>query len=190
MKSIGAVKHQLQQVIFRYVKKQLRENFRRAPETCKYNGVITAKDNNSVRLCFYEDPATGAPRRTLCDSNYLDQARDCPLWEPCRTKESIKREFRKLILQGDRGQIAARFPDIAALLWVLDTDEDRKDLEDMIREAPEEDPIEQPTSNHPPEVSGDGGQSEVSPAGTSRDGTEGPRTLPGNQVERGSNVGR
>jgi hypothetical protein len=48
-------------------------------------------------------------------------AKECPLWEPLQTKEALKAEFTKLMQADDRGLIASQYPDIAALLWVLDS---------------------------------------------------------------------
>jgi len=44
----------------------------------------------------------------------------CSWWKPLKTKEEIKESFRALISSGNRGHIAASFPDVAALMWVLD----------------------------------------------------------------------
>lgn len=154
MKSLGAVKHQLSQVIFRHVKRQLRDNFKQIPESCKFNKGVGVPGGCVVGVCFYGDP----PRKVLCDSALLDgttQARDCPYWQPIRSKETVKKELQKLLLQGDRGVIASQYPDIAALLWVLDTDEDHDSLEAVVFEASSDDGVttcEQPTNNHPTAV--------------------------------------
>jgi hypothetical protein len=44
----------------------------------------------------------------------------CKWWEALRTKEEIKSEFRTLMASGNRGKIASLYPDVAALMWVLD----------------------------------------------------------------------
>jgi hypothetical protein len=46
-------------------------------------------------------------------------AKGCPLWEPLKSKADLKREFYATI-QGDRGVLASEYPDVAALMWVLD----------------------------------------------------------------------
>ena len=186
MKSGSAVKHQLQQVVFRYVKKQLRENFRKSPETCIHNKSVEAPGGCRVGVCFYalQHEKNDDPRKVLCDSAMLDgaeQARNCPWWKALRTKGAVKRDFRQLIIQGDRGQIAAKYPDIAALLWVLDTDEDKESLEALIREAPEEDvDSEQSTGGNPTQVPSDG-KSRNDPPGTPRSSEPGDLPLSGDQ---------
>lgn len=122
LRSPGQIRHKLKQVIYRHMQKELREAFKQVPEGCGYNGSQSLKNLGVVQLCLYlnED---GKPRKSLCDSrmwNGVEQARSCPLWTPKRTKETIKAEFRTLIASGDRGEIAARFPDVAALMWVLE----------------------------------------------------------------------
>jgi hypothetical protein len=49
-------------------------------------------------------------------------ARECTLFSPLLTKDAVKAEFYAVIQSGDRGVIASQFPDIAALLWVLDVE--------------------------------------------------------------------
>lgn len=168
MKSLGSVKHQLKQVIFRHVQRQLRDNFKQAPDTCKHNKAISAPGGCKVGICFYGEP----PKKILCDAAILDgaeQARDCPWWTALRSKDAVKQEIQKLLLQGDRGLIASRYPDIAALLWVLDTDEDRNALEATIQEASKEgDTSEQPVDNCSSKVLVNG-ESEGSSPGTPRE---------------------
>lgn len=122
MRSPGQIRHKLKQVIYRHLQKELREAFKQTPENCVFNGPQNLKGLGSVHLCHYKGEE-GKPRKTLCDSrmwNGADQARNCPMWEPRRDKETIKAEFKTLITSGTRGEIAARYPDVAALMWVLD----------------------------------------------------------------------
>jgi len=159
MKNGSAVKHQLQQVVFRHVKKQLRENFRKAPETCSCNTVFDTPGGGHVGVCLCIPEGETLPRKVICDSCVLDgpeQALNCPWWAPLRSKEMIKQDFRQLLAQEDRGHIAARYPDIAALLWVLDTDEDRTALDTIIRETPEEADYQQSPDSNTTQVSGNG----------------------------------
>lgn len=120
MRSEGQIRHQLRQVTFRHLQKRLRENFRQRPGNCTFNRDVLL-DGQTRGFCGYQED--GEPRMVLCDSRFtgcVDMARTCPLWQPVRTKEDIKQEFLRL-LQGDRGLLAAQYPDIAALMWVLDS---------------------------------------------------------------------
>lgn len=118
-RDMSQVRQQLKQVLFRHLQKQLRANFRKAPDTCRFNRDFTIKGAGKVFGCVV--PAH-SPSHVLCDERVRaceEQARQCPLWEPRRKKEQIKTEFRELVMSGDRGQLAARYPDVTALLWVL-----------------------------------------------------------------------
>jgi len=76
-------------------------------------------------------------------------ARSCPFWEPLKTKAEVKEEFHALIQSGDRGLIASEFPDLAALMWVLDDPNEVpsvREVEEAIQEAGESDDDEEPES--------------------------------------------
>jgi len=115
MRSEGQVKHQLQQVLYRHLQKRLRANFKLRPGTCLYNQPVLGSSGFSVDVCHYQETAG-----TVCDVR-IDpmRAKACPHWEPHQGKEAIRAEFRDLIESGERGRIAVEYPDVAALLWVL-----------------------------------------------------------------------
>jgi len=189
MKSVGTIRHQLQQVVFRHVKRQIKENFRKAPETCFHNQACEVSESCDVGICFHLG-ANGEPRRVVCDSDVLDgmeQAQKCTMWEPLRTKEAIKDEFQAL-LEGDRGVIASKYPDIAALLWVLD-DEDPQEIGNIVREASEEEGTdEQSADGDPTEIPVDG-QEQNGAIGAPRDGSTGVGTVSGDEIQGGSALG-
>jgi hypothetical protein len=64
-------------------------------------------------------------------------AQGCPYWTAKHDSAAIKGEFRELIESGSRAEIAKLFPDVAAMLWVLDTATVEFSPEE---EAPEEPP--------------------------------------------------
>jgi hypothetical protein len=145
MRSQGQIRHQLKQVIYRHLQKRLRANFKKRPDTCCYNREVELDDTSSVFLCGVTS-AAGNPRNVPCDARIpgcLDMARDCPLWEPIKSKAEVKAEFHEIIQSGDRGIIASEFPDIAALLWVLDDPDDvptRAEVEAAVEAAAGEEP--------------------------------------------------
>lgn len=123
MRTQRKVKYQLKQVIYRHLQKRLRVNFKKTAVGCSHNRETPLGDG-FVRLCGVMS-AEGCPRNLPCDER-LDQnqtARDCPLWEPLQTRGEVKAGFQE-ILGSDRGVIASHFPDVAALMWVLDDDDD------------------------------------------------------------------
>jgi len=130
----GQVSQQLKQAIFRHLQKELREAYRRTPERCRFNQEHDRKGSDSVRLCMYPDRDKNKPRRMICDRSGwggLRQARECPQWEPKLDKEMIKARFRERL--ADPATRARTYPDIAALMWVLDGG-----VLDEIREAESE----------------------------------------------------
>lgn len=127
MRSEGQVRHKLKQVLFRHLQKKLRLAFRRRPDLCLYNQTL---ESGQIQVAVCGHPERGG---LLCDGRFqegADRARECPLWEPRRGKEEVKAEFRDLVESQDRGAIAAEYPDVAAILWVLD-----EDVKDTVQEA-------------------------------------------------------
>lgn len=127
MRKRAQVKQQLKQVTYRHLQKLLRDNFKQRPDTCCFNReVILDEDSrSSVFLCSVTSPS-GQPRNVVCDSRVggcAEMARECPLWAPLKTKQLVKDQFNEVIQSGNRGLIASEYPDIAALLWVLDDPE-------------------------------------------------------------------
>lgn len=124
MRTEGQIKHQLRQVVFRHLQRLLRENFRKRPDTCIHNGVLVLDDATgaSVGICGHLS-SEGRPRNLLCDARIqgcLEMARECPRWSSLQMRDEIKAEFQTLVRSEDRGVIASQYPDVAALLWVLD----------------------------------------------------------------------
>ena len=123
MRSQSQIRQQLKQVTFRHLQKRLRHLFKKMPETCLHNyEVALDRDTGAcVHLCGCLSP-NGVPRNVPCDVRIpgcSGMARNCSLWGPLQTKDLVKADFQAL-LKGDRGAIAENYPDIAALLWVLD----------------------------------------------------------------------
>lgn len=146
MRSEGQIRQQLKQVVYRHLQKRLRENFRQRPNNCAHNVELALDDAGSyVGLCGLVN-AEGKPRHVPCDARIQgcsEMARQCPLFRPLLTKDEVKAEFNAIIQSEDRGVIASHFPDVAALLWVLDqpgilpTEEEIADLAEKAEEKPE-----------------------------------------------------
>lgn len=119
------IQHRLKQIIFRHLQKKLRVNFRKGANTCRHNIPYDLGDEDGgcawIGRCGLVQP-DGVPRGVICDAR-IDQdavGRGCPFWEPVQTKDEIRQEFETLIKGEDRGPLAAQYPDIAALMWVMD----------------------------------------------------------------------
>lgn len=140
MRSEGNVRHKLKQVSYRHLQRLLRENFRQKPQRCAHNSLVILDESSTVGLCGVLS-VDGVPRHLPCDSRIPgcdDMAQGCSMFKPLKTKAEIKDEFQVLLSSSDRGEIASEYPDIAALLWVLDSEgismdevSDGEDLEDV-----------------------------------------------------------
>lgn len=122
MKSNGAVRHKLKQVWFRHRSKEIQRRVKRRPCNCAFNRTMDLPSGESVSICVAGllDKVEWDIR--VCDEDYggLEQARECPVFEPEYTPDEIKEDFKEFIETADRAQVAMRYPDAAALLWVLD----------------------------------------------------------------------
>ena len=117
MKSEAQVRQKLKQAAYRRLKADLLEpNFQRAPETCKYNLLRCGQGGLEVRCCGVPSCPT-----KVCDRRLNGEAiaKVCPFWEPLHTKEQLREAFAEQI-QRPRHEVAALYPDLAALMWVLD----------------------------------------------------------------------
>lgn len=141
MKSESEVRQKLKQVIYRHLKKRLRSNFKRTPNRCLHNTSVELEPGQTVGICVFHQ-STG-PRGVPCDSRMggFEQAQKCPLFEPLQTKQEVKEVFRALVESEERGPLAAEYPDVAALMWVLDQD----DRGTLVPDGIEEDDAEEAT---------------------------------------------
>lgn len=134
MRRESTVQHKLQQVLYRHLQRRLRENFKQKPSSCRYNRSFGS--GVPVGVCVLCRGDSG-PRGVTCDerSGGNAQAEACPWFEPRQTKDEIRAEFKAVFSQPDRGLTAAAFPDVAALLWVLDPEEEQPVMEGATTDA-------------------------------------------------------
>lgn len=137
MRSEGRIKHQLKQVIYRHLQKRLRMNFKKRPHTCLHNKEVIIHGVR-VGVCSHPDVKMEGQNFSpyvVCDTHVsggIQQAQECSFWDPVASKEDIKEEFTNLVNSGDRGRIAAECPDVAALMWVLDNQDQEVNLLDIL----------------------------------------------------------
>lgn len=116
--AISKVKQKLKQVKFRHLKSYLKENLKADPRNCTHN-VVTKASSGVVSVCDYEGSDTYGK---VCDMNFnMNRALECGLFCPKKDKEQLKSEFYSFVDQSSVGELAREFPDITALMWVLDT---------------------------------------------------------------------
>ena len=120
MKTEGQVRHQLQQVTYRHLKRNVRTALSRRPENCVHNGCLKLP-GGPTRFCTLREGADG--EFLPCDPAYggVDQAAKCPEYQCANTKEKVRDDFRLFIQTSTLPTIAAEYPDIAALLWALES---------------------------------------------------------------------
>ena len=120
MKYDGQIRHKISQVRFRHLKRELRTGLSRRPCNCVHNGVMVAP-TLKVHLCVLVNPSG---ENEVCDERMggLGKSQGCPLFQCKHTQVGIRDEFVNFVTHATRAEIAGRYPDLAALLWVLDSD--------------------------------------------------------------------
>ena len=123
MRSRKEIQKKLAQVRYRHLKKLTRTGLSRRPCNCVYN--VTLGDGGkpkepAVGVCTYK-VLEGRNPDGICDEKFGGNARagGCPVFEANKTADEIKEEFDSFLAEASFGEIAYHFPDMAALLWVL-----------------------------------------------------------------------
>ena len=131
MRSEGSVRQKLKQAKFRHLKRVLEERLKRRPCNCTHNRSLQYGPLAKFGFCslHIEDPAEW--QALLCTElrEEMNNAPDCPAFEPPLSKDELKQEFIDKFGLSDLGTVAADYPDLAALMWVLE-DEGDWDLPD------------------------------------------------------------
>lgn len=138
MKSSGATRHKLKQVIFRHRKKKIRQALRCSPENCIHNKTLHFSDDlPPIGVCGrwaqeaspFEKWPSGAPG--VCDTSHNGeaQASQCAAFQAEVDIESLKDQFQGFIQEASLAEIASEYPDVAALMWVLGDDAPGRDVD-------------------------------------------------------------
>tara|TARA_Y100001970_G_C14072610_1_gene770295 strand:- start:361 stop:765 length:405 start_codon:yes stop_codon:yes gene_type:complete len=132
MKKPGAVKKKLKQVKFRLIQKAIRNGISKKPCNCTHSGQVKGNANDPLfYVCLLDSSKPKEWDGVICDPSVPN---NCPFFKPCKTEQEIKEEFEiefdSIINEGDIGKIASKYPDVAALLWVLADDIDNTQDED------------------------------------------------------------
>ena len=117
MKSEGKIKHKLRQIKHRVVQKECRKATSKKPCNCVYSGVVRGHASEPLfHVCLMDSDKPDEWEGMICDNSVPNT---CPFFKPRKTRAQIAEEVDTILNSGDMGMIATRFPDIAALLWVL-----------------------------------------------------------------------
>jgi hypothetical protein len=134
------IRKKLAQARFRHLKKRVRTSISRRPQNCVHNrklGDGSTPERPAVGVCMLNGDCPDG----VCDDAFGGRARaaGCPSFTP-PDPESVKLDFEDFLSEAPAGEIAYLFPDMAALLWVLDTrpdvETDIPDGEDIPRITP------------------------------------------------------
>jgi hypothetical protein len=148
MKTGGEVRTQLKQVSFRHLKKQLEVGLRPRPHNCAFNRTIhhpnlIAGDKGPCGMCIHPD----LEGERLCDTAWggVEKAKECSLFQPTVAKDDIKSAFKEWLATAQLHEVAEKYPDMAALLWVLQAEAPNREVEIGGDEdwEPEDDAIEE-----------------------------------------------
>ena len=117
MKTEKSIQHKIKQVKFRVIKKAIRNGLSKKPCNCKNSGLVRGSASDPLfYVCLLDADKPQEWEGTICDQSVTNT---CPFFENNKTKEQIESEIDQMLSSGDMGAIASKYPDIAALLWVL-----------------------------------------------------------------------
>lgn len=123
MKPEGQVRHKLVQVRFRHLKREIRGGLSRRPQNCANNGTVNTP-SGPLGVCLLGAGSPASWEGSPCDERHGGDSRaaKCPFFAPARTKDSLREGFDGFLEGASLPEIAERYPDMAALMWVLDED--------------------------------------------------------------------
>lgn len=129
MKTKGEILQKLKQVRYRHLKKGIRKSLSRQPHNCTFNRKIDSILGH--RVCSHPtllDAFLSGSDLPYCDSAHgNDMSKTCEYFCPLKEKSSVKKEIQDILNSQEMGEIALHYPDVAALIWVLD----ERDFEDF-----------------------------------------------------------
>ena len=128
MKTPGETRQKVKQVRYRHLKKRLEDRLQQVPENCLHNGEYPGC---IYRACLYGLAENGW-NGCVCDVR-LDgetRAQNCSTYTPAVSKEDVREAFASFLQEAPLREIAYHYPDLAALLWVLDGDGPVRDVEE------------------------------------------------------------
>jgi len=139
VKNEGAIRQKIKQITTRHLHKILDRNLRERPENCQFNETRKGEGTLGVQVCGYRD----TPYGQLCDRRFggVEVAKTCGYFSSHLSKQEMKDRFQHWLTTASMGEIAAKFPDIAALMWMLDDPNGQRNIE---LEIPEEESVDRP----------------------------------------------
>jgi len=128
MKSSGAIRQQLKQVSFRHLKKLLKTRLRKDPVNCQFNVQIALPNGDDVFVCAQK--IADGEFLSVCDDRMPPSpAPGCEIFKALGEKATIKAEFKEFLGTASLAEIAAEYPDMAALMWALEDEAPNREVE-------------------------------------------------------------
>jgi hypothetical protein len=90
----------------------------------KSNSIVIIQEDAPVRVCTYGIEHPDKWNGNICDDE--SQSRKCPMFKPRQSVEILEEEFQDIIKDDEKTLV--RYPDIAALQWVLSNRTHKLDL--------------------------------------------------------------
>jgi hypothetical protein len=115
----------MKQARFRHIKRELESLLQRKPKNCANNVQVRIGDS-SGGVCRLDLLA--------CDDLRGDRAQKCEVFKHSHGKEDVKKSLQDFFDNRSIPDIAIRYPDVAALLWVLDGESFEEDIPPAGRE--------------------------------------------------------
>lgn len=114
MKGEGQISQKAKQLRFRHLKRELDRLLAQTSRNCEYNTLVTGL-SGTLGVCRLDCKT--------CDPNVTDRADSCGSFKALLEKDKIKESLKTFFETRPPEEIAVRFPDVAALQWVLDPGE-------------------------------------------------------------------
>ncbi len=154
MKTVGQVLRKLKQIRFRHLKRELNDQLSQRSCNCAYNVTLPPQGHDGYTpyaLCAYGSSELQDWEPSYCDDAMDDGLRSssCPLFRVRRTRDQVQEDFQRSLSSKSLPEVARYYPDMAALLWVLD-ESDFSDTTLATISEPEDEELPPVVSDVPP----------------------------------------
>lgn len=132
MKTPREIRHKIKQARYRHLKRAIRKGLSRKPCNCFFNRSVRPPNQPNLGVCMKGAQDLSTWKGVVCDEAHggLGKASDCPFFKERRTKEEITAKFEDFLEGATFVEVAERYPDMAALMWVLKESEQETNEED------------------------------------------------------------